>query len=89
MMTEEEIQMLRDEGIETIGDLAEAEKPTIMKLRGGSADPDPLDGPEQYRALSASYAPFVSVLRQSYRNVALHLLVLTVKTPLRYMCWGI
>lgn len=49
MMTAEELQMLKDEGIGTIDDFVNAEKGTIMKLRGGSEEPDPLDGPEQYR----------------------------------------
>ena len=49
MMTESELQMLLDEGFDTIESFANADRATIMKLRGGSADPDPLDGAEQYR----------------------------------------
>ena len=49
MMTDEQIQLLYDEGITTIEELAGADRSIIMKLRGGSYEPDPLDGPEQYR----------------------------------------
>ena len=49
MMTAAELQLIYDEGITTIDELANAERPIIMKLRGGSYEPDPLDGPDQYR----------------------------------------
>ena len=49
MMTGAELQLIYDEGITTIDELANAERPIIMKLRGGSYEPDPLDGPDQYR----------------------------------------
>jgi hypothetical protein len=49
MMSEIELQLIRDEGIATIDDLASADRTIIMKLRGGAYEPDPLDGPNQYR----------------------------------------
>jgi len=48
-LSRKEIEILNKHGINTIHDLAEIDKETVMLLRGGEAEPDPLQGPAMYR----------------------------------------
>ena len=70
MMTDEQVQLLYDEGITTIEELAGADRSIIMKLRGGSYEPDPLDGPEQYRGGDFRFVCPIKKRRVCYARVS-------------------
>ena len=64
-LTEGEIAILNEQGISTIQELADIDKGTVMYLRGGNSDPDPLDGPAMYRG-----GPFPFICPHRHRAMA-------------------